>query len=181
MKTATRVEDHAEATLEVASPAAGELPALLEGPVRHAAMDSFTGTVVGDLVGIADHGCTPLVLFPGQRGSAAVAARTMVDVHGAHVGKQVVLLFEACDPAKPIIMGVLREAGEDSAAPAAGQVDVAADGQRLIVSARDQLVLRCGKASITLTKEGKVLIQGAFLSSRASGVNRITGGAVQIN
>lgn len=181
MKTATHVEDHAEATLEVASPAAGGLPALRDGPVRHAAVDSFTGTVVGDLVGIADHGCTPLVMFPGQRGSAAVAARTVVDVHGVHVGRQVVLLFEASDPARPIIIGVLREVGEDSTTPAVGQVDVAADGERLIVSARNQLVLRCGKASITLTKEGKVLIHGAFLSSRASGVNRITGGAVQIN
>ena len=42
-------------------------------------------------------------------------------------------------------------------------------------------MLRCGKASITLTREGKVLIKGAYLSSRSSGVNRIKGGSVQIN
>jgi hypothetical protein len=50
-----------------------------------------------------------------------------------------------------------------------------------MVSAKEQLVLRCGKASITLTKEGKVLIQGAYVSSRSSGVNRIKGGSVQLN
>ena len=58
---------------------------------------------------------------------------------------------------------------------------VEADGERLVVDARDQLVLRCGKASITLTKAGKVLIQGTYLSSRSSGVNRIKGGSVQLN
>ena len=41
--------------------------------------------------------------------------------------------------------------------------------------------LRCGKASITLTRAGKVLIRGAYLLSRSSGVNRIKGGSVQIN
>ena len=49
------------------------------------------------------------------------------------------------------------------------------------IGALDQLVLRCGKASITLTKAGKVLIQGTYLSSRSSGVNRIKGGSVQLN
>ena len=55
------------------------------------------------------------------------------------------------------------------------------DGERLEFSAEREIVLRCGKASITLTREGKVLIKGAYLSSRSSGVNRIKGGSVQIN
>jgi hypothetical protein len=43
------------------------------------------------------------------------------------------------------------------------------------------MVLRCGKASITLTRAGKVLIQGSYVLSRSTGVNRVKGGAVQIN
>jgi uncharacterized protein (DUF2345 family) len=62
-----------------------------------------------------------------------------------------------------------------------GDVTVEADGTRLVVSARNQLVLRCGKASITLTKAGKVLIQGAYVSSRSSGVNSMTGGSIHLN
>ncbi len=62
-----------------------------------------------------------------------------------------------------------------------GTVDVDVDGERLVVTAKEQLVLRCGKASITLTREGKVLIQGAYISSRSSGVNRVKGGSVQLN
>ena len=61
------------------------------------------------------------------------------------------------------------------------QLEVDSDGQRITVSAREQLVLRCGEASITLTKAGKVLIEGTYVSSRSSGVNRIKGGSVQLN
>ena len=50
-----------------------------------------------------------------------------------------------------------------------------------MVDAREQLVLRCGKARITLTSAGKVLIEGAYISSRSTGVNRIKGGSVQLN
>jgi hypothetical protein len=137
--------------------------------------------VVGELIAIADEGRTPLVLFPGQPGSAAARARTVVDLHGAHIGQPVALMFEAGDATRPIVMGVLRQAEGWPLAQPPAQVEVDADGERMIVSARAQLVLRCGKASITLTKEGKVLIQGSYVSSRSGGVNRIKGGSVQLN
>ena len=37
------------------------------------------------------------------------------------------------------------------------------------------------KASITLTSAGKILLRGAYILNRSSGVNRIKGGSVQIN
>jgi hypothetical protein len=52
---------------------------------------------------------------------------------------------------------------------------------RMVVSAKEQMVLQCGKASITLTKAGKVLIQGSYVSSRSTGVNRVKGGSVHLN
>ena len=55
------------------------------------------------------------------------------------------------------------------------------NGRRLEFNADEELVLRCGKSSITLTQAGKVLIRGEYLLSRSSGVNRIKGGSVQIN
>jgi uncharacterized protein (DUF2345 family) len=60
-------------------------------------------------------------------------------------------------------------------------VQLDSDGQRMLVSAKKELTLRCGKASITLTEAGKVLIQGSYVSSRSTGVNRIKGGSVQLN
>lgn len=136
--------------------------------------------VVGEIVAITDEGLTPLVLFHGQPGTAALPARTVLDLHGVHVGRQVVLSFEGGDAARPIVMGLLREAG-DRPLDAPGQVQVNADGERMIVNAKQELVLQCGKASITLTKAGKVLIQGSYVSSRSTGVNRIKGGSVQLN
>ncbi len=139
------------------------------------------GVQIGELIAITDEGRTPLVLYPRQPGTAAVAARTTVDLHGAHIGKEVVLMFECGNPARPIVMGVLREAKGWPLEVTPGQVQVDADGERMIVSAREQLVLRCGKASITLTKAGKVMIEGSYLLSRSSGVNRVKGGSVQLN
>jgi len=136
--------------------------------------------VIGELIAITDEGCTPLILYPGQPGSAALRARSVLDLHGAHIGKSVVLSFENGDAAKPIVMGVLRQAG-DRPLEAPGQVQIDADGERMVVSAKEQMVLQCGKASITLTKAGKVLIQGSYVSSRSTGVNRIKGGSVQLN
>jgi hypothetical protein len=144
------------------------------GPREGAAM-------MGTLVGFKDEGCTPLVMFAGQRGSAAVPATTVVDVHGMHIGRQVVLLFEQGDRLRPIIVGVVRGRQSWPVSEQPSQVEVEADGERLIISAQEQLVLRCGRASITLTKAGKVLIQGTYVSNRSSGVMRIKGGSVQIN
>ena len=142
---------------------------------------SGEGVVTGVLIGFKDEGRIPLVLFSGQPGAAAVGAATVVDLHGNHIGRQVALMFERCDPRRPIIMGLLRGAQAWPVTEQPASVEVDADGERLIVTAREQLVLRCGKASITLTKAGKVLIQGAYVSNRSSGVLRIKGGSVQIN
>lgn len=174
---------------DLAAPAAvtereGADAARLLRPLMNAALTTAPAmprATIGDLIAIADEGASPLVLYAGQPGTAALRAMSVVDLHGAHIGRRVVLMFEAGDPAKPIVMGVLREGAGWPLAERPGQVEVHADGERLVVSASEQLVLRCGKASITLTRAGKVLIEGSYLSSRSSGVNRIKGGSVQLN
>jgi hypothetical protein len=54
-------------------------------------------------------------------------------------------------------------------------------GREVVLTAENEIVLRCGEASITLTRAGKILLRGSYLLSRSSGVNRIKGGSVQIN
>jgi hypothetical protein len=158
------------------------LAAPLEG-APSAGPSPFTGTVIGRVIGFADNGATPLVVYPGQPTSAALPARTTRALHAAHIGRDAVIVFEQSDPARPIILGCLHTDGAEAVAEAASRIDVEvdADGQRLVLTATDQIVLRCGKASITLTKEGKVLLQGTYVSSQASGAQRIRGGSVQIN
>jgi len=138
------------------------------------------GIVLGELLALTLDGGAPLVTFAGQPGTGALLARTSIDLHGSHVGRSVVLMFEAGDPSLPIVMGVLQ--GVSWAEPTKpGQIELDVDGQRMVVTAKEQLVLRCGRASITLTKAGKVLIEGSYVLSRSTGVNRIKGGSVQLN
>ena len=145
------------------------------------ASGSISGVLIGVLVGLKDGGRTPLVTFPGQPDNAAIPARATFDLHGSHIGRDVVLMFEGGDPQQPIVLGCLAQKRNWPLSDRPGQVEVDADGERLVVTAKEQLILRCGKAQITLTKTGKVLIQGTYVSSRSSGVNRIKGGSVQLN
>ncbi len=176
-------EDHvlAQDASALLAPPDTALQQLLAGRSALQQRESLPAVVVGELVAIADGGRTPLVLFDGQRGSAAVRARTTVDLRAPHIGQPVTLVFEAGDAARPIVTGVLRQVEGWPLTDPPGQVEVDANGERLIVSAREQLVLRCGKASVTLTRDGQVLIQGSYVSSRATGVNRVRGGSVQLN
>jgi hypothetical protein len=87
-------------------------------------------------------------------------------------------MFENGDPTRPLVIGRLLD---PAAAVPVQPAQVQLDDQCLELRAEREIVLRCGKASITLTRAGKVIIQGAYLSSRSSGVNRIKGGSVQIN
>jgi hypothetical protein len=144
---------------------------------------AHNGAVIGVLIGFQDEGRTPLVIFPGQSADAAVPARCTQDLHAAHIGREVVLLFEDADQRhrRPIIVGCIQRSDPRTLLPQPGSVEVEADGERMILSANHELVLRCGKASITLTKTGKVLIHGTYVSNRSSGVMRIKGGSVQLN
>jgi len=139
------------------------------------------GVRVGVLAGLAEDGRTPMLIFPNHNGSVAVPGRSTLKLRASQIGRDVVLMFEDGDATLPIVMGFLSPKGKRRPSQARAQIEVDADGESLVVSSREQLVLRCGKASITLTKAGKVLIQGAYLSSRSTGVIRIKGGSVQLN
>jgi hypothetical protein len=131
------------------------------------------GVVIGTLAGFAADGA-PLVAFPGAAGP--VPARTLAALGPADLGAELALMFEAGDPARPVVAGrLLRPEAEPD------PVAVERDGERLELTAEREIVLRCGQASITLTRAGKVLIRGAYIFSRSTGVNKIKGGSVQLN
>jgi len=134
------------------------------------------GVVIGALVGFAKDG-VPLVDFSGNPQDNPVLARTIAAVSGEDVGREVALLFEGTDPVKPILIGLMAQPQQQRPR----RVSVDRDGERLELTADREIVLRCGDASITLTRAGKVLIRGAYVSSHSKGVNKIKGGAVHIN
>jgi Domain of unknown function (DUF6484) len=146
------------------------------------------GVVVGTLVGINDSG-QPLVRNPLDPARRILLARTAVPLDVDHVDRDVVISFELGDLRKPIVLGVLHRAhSEDQnelpAAPPTIRkpiVQATMDGEQLVFTAEHEIILQCGKASLTLTRAGKVLIRGTYLLSRSSGVNRIKGGSIQLN
>lgn len=163
---------------DLAAPGSPAFPYRLGLDARQVSMPVM---VIGEIVAIDDDGLTPMVVFPGQPGTAALRARTCVEVRPPDLGGEVALMFDGGDASRPIVMGVLTRARLPPALDACGQVEVDVDGHRVVVSAKEQLQLRCGKASITLTSAGKVLIEGSYLLSRSTGVNRVKGGSVQLN
>jgi hypothetical protein len=117
--------------------------------------------------------------LPGE----IVPARTTVPLVRAETGSTVVVACEGGDPRRPIVLGVIRTQPArppiETASPQIVSLQV--DDDRLTLSAEREIVLKCGAASITLTRAGKVLIKGAYILSRSSGYNKIKGAAVDIN
>ena len=140
----------------------------------------FHGVVIGVLVGY-DDAHVPLVAFPGNPDENALPARSTVTMGDEQIGKEVALLFEGGDPRRPILIGPIQHPVKHTDQQTVELPIAEIDGERIVLAANKEIVLKCGKASITLTEAGKVLIRGAYLLNRSSGVNRIKGGSVQIN
>lgn len=168
------------------------------------ASTSVPEVVIGVLHG-SDNMGAPLVDWAGNQAGAPVAALSTATFTPSDVGSAAALLFANGDPTRPVIVGLVRQpldhvlsatSGDASSAEPiqtmemsdtveadAGKPSLEArvDGARVVISGDEEIVLRCGKASITLTRSGKVLIRGEYLSSRSTGTNRIKGGSVQMN
>ncbi len=140
---------------------------------------TIDGLVTGLMVGLVDS-CTPLVTFPRSPSAEAMRAGSIVPLQSGDVGRQVALLFDGGDPNRPVVVGTV----QSQLAPETNRLEpwkINLDAEEVVFTARDRLTLQCGKASITLTKAGKVIIRGEYVTSHSSGVNRIKGGSVQIN
>ena len=158
-----------------------ERPALSEHALRAnflRVLQPVTGTFNG-----FDLDDQPLVTLPTVLAGEILRARTTVVLTQAAVGSQAVMVCEDGDPRRPIILGLLQapmqHLGENVSRGTPMQIE--SDGERYVVTAEREIVLRCGDASITLTRAGKVIIKGNYILSRSTGYNKIKGAAVDIN
>ena len=131
------------------------------------------GILIGTLVRVEDS--TPYVVFPGSPDE--VAAQTTVPVNGDEEDRQVALSFLQGNPHQPLILGFIQNPRPLKRQP----LEAGVDGRRVLLEAEKEIVLKCGKASITLTSEGRIILKGTNLLSRSSGANKIKGAYVSIN
>ena len=163
--------------------------------------------IIGSLVDINAQG-QPLVDFPESPVTQPLPAISTLGLTRQHIGRQVALLFANGNPQNPVIMGLIhsplhdlitayeltpdKTADQTSADQTATEEqtasqeltrdkDLTINDKRLVIEAKEEIVLKCGEASITLTKAGKILIRGKYILTRSEGVNRIMGGSVQVN
>lgn len=120
------------------------------------------------------------IVVPSLSMLEPMVARSTVPIATADVGREVLVAFEEGDVRFPYIVGLFWQPEQR---PPTQQLPIEAkvDGEQVVIEGKKEIVLKCGKASITLTRAGKVLIRGAYVLSRSSGVNRIKGGSVQVN
>jgi hypothetical protein len=143
-------------------------------------------TRLGRVVGVDGRGA-PLVDF-AENPFGPLPARSTVTILAEmlSVQREALLAFADDDLQQPIIIGLIQEQ-PICPTPDIGKLapqsplEVSADGRRLTVTAYSELHLQCGESSITLRRNGKIVIQGQYILSRAKVCNRIKGGSVQLN
>ena len=153
--------------------------------------------VIGEIAGIDAQG-QPLVTYPNNPTAQPQTALTTVGITAAHAGRKVALLFAKGESRSPVIMGIIHNPLQELIVAYSNREnvqgetetsdekpikvdDLTIDGRRIVLEGREEVVIKCGEASITLTKAGKILIRGNYVLNRSSGMNRIMGGSVQVN
>lgn len=159
--------------------------------------------VIGELVGLSSTG-EPLVDFIMNRQAQPLIALSTVSLTQRHVGRKVALMFLDGSLRKPLVVGLIYSPLEEiienfelaaiqkdaldrnadfqsSSGNIGADSDMHVDGRKVVLEAQEEVVFKCGDASITLNKSGKISIRGKYILNRATGVNRILGGSVQVN
>ncbi len=157
-------------------------------------------STIGNIVDVTEQGVA-VVDFPGNTGQPIMARSTLGEIEKNQLTDfpaPVLLVFEQSDPLKPIITGFvnkalfteqptvtksnpekIQETKEIENADKA--TDAIIDGKKIIFDAKQEILLRCGKSSILLRRDGKIVIKGTNLLSRSSATNQIKGSSVSIN
>jgi hypothetical protein len=149
---------------------------------------SETGLIAGRILSIDDQDGV-LVDYPGNMIGPipALILEDLLPISRKRVGSNVLLAFGEKDFARPIILGFIC----DPVVSAFPEKEIefqhensgtaVLDGKRVSLLAYEEIRMTCGKASILIRKDGKIILKGTEIVSRAKGTNKIRGSSVQIN
>ncbi|MEF2074635.1 hypothetical protein [Consotaella aegiceratis] len=142
-------------------------------PSRSDAQPPEDGACATRLARLAAVGAEGTLVIEDPRGGLAPAVASLA-LGPVQPGDLVVAAFPDAGPA--IALGAVA-----AAALAAAPLAVVADGNRIVVSGREEIELVCGRASIRLQADGKIVIAGETVISRATGTNTLEGAVVKVN
>jgi hypothetical protein len=134
---------------------------------------------IGRIVEITAEGRV-LVDFPENRARRPIEARFVslgafpIDV-ASLAGASVLMVFEDANPFRPIILGPLFD--RISSFPKTPSQSP----NNAMVEAQEEILLRCGESSLSMKKDGKIVLKGRTIVSRASRTNKMRGALVAIN
>jgi hypothetical protein len=185
---------------ETVAPSVARAPA----PPQASGAPAFSQAILGWLT--PESAPASLVVDFAGNASGPLRARSTVRLDEAAIGRAVAtrqavtLLFEEGDATRPIVIGLVQEApspledllrksGPEAAPPESAPLETArppsiqadVDGKRVVISAEREITFTCGEASLTLRKDGKILLRGRYVETYSQGVNRIKGAQVKIN
>ena len=142
-----------------------------------------TRTVIGRIVSMDDQG----EIFVAYDGSGVAPKRALLSLA---VSKTAVTELRRLGPKSVRVVLLL---GDELPSPII--VDLVVDPKvvesgysvieekdgSLRINASREIVIACGKSSITLRSDGRVVIRGRELTSRASGSNKMRGSTISLN
>lgn len=148
--------------------------------------ETIQGVCVGKLVSVNKTGHI-LVDYQDNPFGGPLPARSTVKITNIDENKDTLLMFEKHDPRLPIIIGIVQDQpfvthpSKEITLEKMRIKDIVVDRKRIVFDAKKEIILRCGKGSVTIQANGKIVIKGTDLISRSKGMNKIKGAAVRIN
>jgi hypothetical protein len=142
--------------------------------------------VTGHLQGIDEEG---RILFVPEQGDGlpvpvaiGVALSDGVLVPAARNQQRALVVRTSENPPRLVLIGLMREritAAASQAGP--GELEVKVDGEKLRLTADQEIEFKCGKASLILRQSGRIILKGTYIVTTASGPVKIKGATIALN
>ena len=144
-----------------------------------------TEAVLGHLAGIDADG---RVLFRPEGSDVAVPVAIALEigdgtlVKAARNGRAAMALRTTDSQPRWVLTGLVRErVAAKARAAGPGELEVKVDGETVRIEAQRSIELSCGKSSLVLRADGRVVLSGVYVVTKSNGPLKIKGATIALN
>jgi hypothetical protein len=130
--------------------------------------ESIHGIAIGMIFGVDTDGN---ILVSRSLLEPPLTAQCLCIITPADIDRQCALMFENGNASHPIVIGLLHQ-------PVLTLNSIA---EQHDIQATEKIELQCGKASLTLSADGKIEMRGTKIVTHSTGLNHIRGASVKLN